>query len=1002
MIVLLSTLWLFAIAAIKGQAISCCRNAEGFKTCKDRCMQLDAETDVSFRYQKLRELPKHCPGHLIRFWRCLNSSNSVINPYIGTNPSNFDRTCCLLPESVECRKACRQGKKRENLTKHCHEDAEASMFRCLDRYEASRNCCKNAHRNCITSCQVVFSSDQPPSRVVKKNVSMACSRHRHVISCVDNLTSGVKPCSVPQTERPKGFKCCKKLKSTDVKCKRTCRQDLHSQKSESTVMQNLLAACGIPYASNNTARNEFWTCLVSNSNQKPAPACPTGTPAPVVPVSGVDSARLQCCSKAKDDDCRRRCIQMYTSKWAKTQNWESFDRKCGYNPREIDMMNCLADVKSPCRLGCSGLSYCTNFNNRHTELFRSCNIDADYEAKSQMEEWTKGSVYLPNSVKIPIKDIKKCLPDRWKAIACVLQIKPCSIKSLRSTICRKDCLQILKECGNRSSHLATLSPEEVCNEFSPRDEHVPCISLQDYLVPSKYTDVTDEVTHPCNHNPCKRNQVCEINRSCLGAILDRCQSHTCVPGCPLGDSSSLLVRVGEYARVPVVSGSFGCYRICHCDATSKLSNCVNLECIRRRACYLGGKNDYINHGEMFMDDCNMCVCFAGELTCTKINCPSSVLSPDYNASRPKRNQTPGNKSVGLDVIRTLPCGCDDSYRPACASDGKTYPNLCVARCMGLSISQLREGNCASINPCKPNPCQADEKCIVERKTCLSITSPCSQFYCVSEGKYCSDRQLDPVCDTANQQHPNLCSLQFNSKSLAYRGFCKDECKPPLPSVCGVNGETYSSTCAANSARVIVDYQGRCKAVGVGEGNEPRCKNVTCPAIKPTHCKGIIPPGACCPHCAAQVRILYSLKQLLKNREGFGRHESVTLEEVIHLLRRHVSTTECDLFGYHSLDGDLVVLVMAVTGRPTKLQVETCNREAQKLEAFINTATPLFTSDIVLSGLKGARSDLPTLSAKPQKRVSDSHSSKANQVNNSLIVLLLPIVILPVMLRTGRS
>lgn len=27
--------------------------------------QLDAETDVSFRYQKLRELPKHCPGHLV-------------------------------------------------------------------------------------------------------------------------------------------------------------------------------------------------------------------------------------------------------------------------------------------------------------------------------------------------------------------------------------------------------------------------------------------------------------------------------------------------------------------------------------------------------------------------------------------------------------------------------------------------------------------------------------------------------------------------------------------------------------------------------------------------------------------------------------------------------------------------------------------------------------------------------------------------------------------------
>ena len=31
-------------------------------------------------------------------------------------------------------------------------------------------------------------------------------------------------------------------------------------------------------------------------------------------------------------------------------------------------------------------------------------------------------------------------------------------------------------------------------------------------------------------------------------------------------------------------------------------------------------------------------------------------------------------------------------------------------------------------------------------------------------------------------------------------------------------------------------------------------------------------------------------------------------------------TECDLFGYHSVEGDLVVLVMAVTEKPTKLQV----------------------------------------------------------------------------------
>ena len=52
---------------------------------------------------------------------------------------------------------------------------------------------------------------------------------------------------------------------------------------------------------------------------------------------------------------------------------------------------------------------------RHTEMFRSCNSKSDYEAKRYMQGWTKGFVHLPNSdIKIPIKDIKKCLPETWK------------------------------------------------------------------------------------------------------------------------------------------------------------------------------------------------------------------------------------------------------------------------------------------------------------------------------------------------------------------------------------------------------------------------------------------------------------------------------------------------------------------------------------------------------------------------------------------------------------
>ena len=47
---------------------------------------------------------------------------------------------------------------------------------------------------------------------------------------------------------------------------------------------------------------------------------------------------------------------------------------------------------------------------------------------------------------------------------------------------------------------------------------------------------------------------------------------------------------------------------------------------------------------------------------------------------------------------------------------------------------------------------------------------------------------------------------------------------------------------------------------------------------------------------------------------------VTLGELVRVLRLQVSTAECGVFAYASLEGDVVVLVMAVTEAPTKLQV----------------------------------------------------------------------------------
>ena len=52
-------------------------------------------------------------------------------------------------------------------------------------------------------------------------------------------------------------------------------------------------------------------------------------------------------------------------------------------------------VDEPCELGCSGLSYCSNFNFRPTEMFRRCDAEADTMASKMMQVWGEGTISLP-------------------------------------------------------------------------------------------------------------------------------------------------------------------------------------------------------------------------------------------------------------------------------------------------------------------------------------------------------------------------------------------------------------------------------------------------------------------------------------------------------------------------------------------------------------------------------------------------------------------------------
>ena len=46
---------------------------------------------------------------------------------------------------------------------------------------------------------------------------------------------------------------------------------------------------------------------------------------------------------------------------------------------------------------------------------------------------------------------------------------------------RPDCVEILRKCRNTTSHMASLSPENICDALSPPGKQAPCISLKAYL-----------------------------------------------------------------------------------------------------------------------------------------------------------------------------------------------------------------------------------------------------------------------------------------------------------------------------------------------------------------------------------------------------------------------------------------------------------------------------------------------------------------------------------------
>ncbi|XP_030254931.1 reversion-inducing cysteine-rich protein with Kazal motifs [Sparus aurata] len=813
---------------LRAQDPSCCHHAAEFSPCKEACDQLATIKSESRLKHLLQRLPGYCPESMNELWMCINSTLPGVSRksdgWVGLG-------CCELAISAECRRECRQASSKNDITKVCKKVTENSLYSCITKNEMGSTCCSYAgrHTTCREYCQAIFRTDSTPTVSQINAVKEYCQSHSaQLLSCVSNFTK-----SYPIRSPIDSLYCCDRAEATH--CQVACRRILRTMSTEHEIMEGLIDECG----SQPLPQEPMWQCFLGSAHPPSPPEEETPHPAKM------DCAKLHCCSKANTSLCRDMCQEISTN-WG-GQTWQDFDQLCEYNLVETELINCLADVREPCQLGCKDLAYCTNFNNRPTELFRSCNVQSDQGAMNDIKLWSNGTIKMP-FMHIPVLDIRKCLPDMWKAVACSLQIKPCHSKSRGSVICKSDCVDILTQCGDRKRFHEGQTAERICSQLSPIDDPERCIPLHRYLSPSPLgRSVVEEVIHPCNPNPCPSNHLCQVNRKgCLDEL--NCQPYLCVPGCKLGEASEFLVQQDARIQVPTRTGPAGCYEVCSCGPSGRLENCVEMPCV-------------------------------------------------------------------------------DTNKP-CIVEGQ------------------RKSKASTITTSLKD--RVLKKCIPKYRVCLSDSSDCPQYECVGRPAACDKNSVEPACDTDGLVHPSLCQLQQAGKTLAYMGHCQDACRKPQQ-VCGHNGETYNTVCDAFSDRVAVDYEGPCHAVGAVSdvASDTACSVIPCPPLSTPGCWPVTPPGACCPICASMLQILWN-KEQMNAFSKLNKNQPVTVHNVLQILRLHVSVPQCDVFGYLSIDHELVVLIAPVDQQPTPLQIEACSKEAEKIDSLINYASPTLVSHVPLS------------------------------------------------------
>lgn len=128
----------------------------------------------------------------------------------------------------------------------------------------------------------------------------------------------------------------------------------------------------------------------------------------------------------------------------------------------------------------------------------------------------------------------------------------------------------------------------------------------------------------------------------------------------------------------------------------------------------------------------------------------------------------------------IDCGCPTDWDPVCLTgENKTYPNMCIARCGGISPNLLTPGECGDTPACN----QEGEKCYRQVERC-EIDSTTGEKYCknVTESNCCDNL----VCSDG------YCKRPINECALVGEGCDNKACCEGYECV-----SSYASTVAAN-------------------------------------------------------------------------------------------------------------------------------------------------------------------------------------------------------------